>query len=81
MEIKIILCHGLEKKYKNYNKEQGILLDLERPVSIKYIIKKNFSKDIQETAGIILANKKIVDINYQIKDGDVIEIFPLIGGG
>jgi len=81
VEIIIKLCYELEKKLKNYDKKKGIVINLDKPVNIKYLIANYFSKDMKDAMRVVLANKKIVDFNYQVKDGDIIEIFPLLGGG
>lgn len=81
VEIIVKLCYELEKKLKNYDKKKGIVINLDKPVTIKYLVANYFSEDIKDAMGVVLANKKIVDFNYQVKDGDIIEIFPLLGGG
>lgn len=35
----------------------------------------------KEELGIILVNSRHVDLEYQLQDGDVLALFPLVGGG
>jgi molybdopterin converting factor small subunit len=31
--------------------------------------------------GMVLVNKKITNFDYQLVEGDMVEVFPVIGGG
>ncbi len=82
MEIGIKFHYGLEKYIENYDKKKGIVIKVTRGENIKSIINRFIPKDAWGVASVIvLVNKKITSHQYQVNDGDIIEIFPVSGGG
>jgi molybdopterin converting factor small subunit len=82
MKIKLKLYYGLEKYIKNYDKENGMDIKLNSKENIKSLINHFIPKDAWGVASIIvLVNKKVTNHEYLVKDGDIIEMFPISGGG
>lgn len=62
-----------------YTKSGTTRFDLKQGETIRDIIAaKNVS---EQTVGFVTANSDIVSLDYQVKDGDTIKVFPLIIGG
>lgn len=82
MQITLKFHSDLDKQIKDYDKEKGINLKLDSPKKIESIIESYIPENTWGVASIvILVNKKISSSNYEVKDGDMIELFPISGGG
>ena len=82
MQITVKFHSGLEKQIKDYDKEKGIIMKLDFPERIESIVQRYIPEDAWGVVGVVvLLNKKITGNDYQVRDGDMIELFPLSGGG
>ena len=81
MKVTIKFNYGLGNLIENYNSEKGIILELNHKEIIKSIIIRHFSKNIVNNVGIVMVNKKLANLDYYVNCGDIIEIFPILGGG
>ena len=81
MKVTIKFNYGLGNLIENYNSEKGIILEINHKENIKSIITRHFSKNIVNNTGIVMANKKLANLDYCVNCGDMIEIFPILGGG
>lgn len=70
---------------KNYDIEKGVTLKVDERETIKQILKKNINHEKAiEAISIVTLNDKIIpykDYDKKVKDGDLIKVFPPIGGG
>ena len=74
MEIEVRLFATFRKgRWKNK------YLKFDREISIREIIEQLEIKE--EELGIVLVNGRHRDIDNRLKDGDVLALFPPIGGG
>lgn len=80
MKIYIKFYSGFEK-YLKKRSNQEISLHVHPGEDIKLIIHRFLPEDIVGFVGVVLVNKKISNLDYKVKDGDMIEVFPMIGGG
>ena len=80
MKIIIKFYSGFENYTKNRLNEE-VILQANDKTDIKSVIKIFLPADIISFVGMVLVNKKIVNFDYKVKDGDMIEVFPLLGGG
>ncbi|SKC86503.1 MoaD/ThiS family protein [Maledivibacter halophilus] len=65
---------------KRYNNNQSVAeLELDDEKNIGCILKK--FKIIPGEVEVILLNSKLAREDTKVKDGDVIELFPVFGGG
>jgi len=85
MNVTLKIYSGLKKYVKNYNKESGIILKIDEGVTVKQFLEKNIDHDRAiDAISMVTVNEKIVaynNYNKKLKDGDLIKVFPPIGGG
>jgi molybdopterin converting factor small subunit len=80
MSVRIRFYSGFEIQLpKDFNKEMN--LNLGPGEDIASILKRFLPEASLGFVGMVLVNKKIVNFDYKAKDRDLIEVFPIIGGG
>jgi len=62
----------------NHDKSD-ILLDVRAKIKILDVLKK--IKIPREHIGLFMINRKVVDINTQLNEGDLLTLYPPIAGG
>lgn len=72
-----IKFYSILKRY-NDNKNIGEM-NIKRDVNIKYILEKY--EIIPGEVGVILLNSNLACEGTKVSDGDVLELFPVFGGG
>lgn len=80
MKVTIKFYSGFEK-YLRDNSNKVLELSLDSREDIVSILNRFLPKEDIGFVGMLLVNKKIVNFDYQILEGDMIEVFPVIGGG
>jgi len=80
MRATIRFYSGFEIHLQNDSNKE-IDLNLGSGEDIASILKRFLPEDSLGFVGMVLVNKKIVNFDYQAKEGDLIEVFPVIGGG
>ncbi|MFW6135085.1 MAG: MoaD/ThiS family protein [Elusimicrobiota bacterium] len=81
IEIKLKFYSGLAEYIKNYKKEKELTIKLEKNESIRNIITKYIPVEKLKFIGLILVNKKFVNLDYIVQDGDKVSVLPLLNGG
>ena len=82
MKVYIKFYSGLEKYIKNYDHEKGLIIKVHPEENISLMINRYIPENAWGVVGVmILVNHKIIDDHYQVKEGDVFEVYPLSGGG
>ena len=85
MKITLKIYSGLQKYVKDYNSKNGLILEIDKGKTIKQLLIDtiNHQKAIEAISMITLNDKIIAYQNYdqKLKDGDLIKVFPPIGGG
>jgi len=79
LNITLKLYGGLDKYINNYVNKEGISLKLNSSQTIKDILKKIEIPKNRIT--LIMADDKTINLDYVVKDNDIIKIFSQIGGG
>lgn len=79
MEATLKLYGFLRRHINSYEQNNNQNLKIDSFKLIKQILKEN-NIPIKEV-GFILKGNKIVNIDYQVQNGDVIKVFPSIAGG
>ena len=80
MEVTIQFYSGFEV-YLKCDSNKVLSLKLNGRENIVSILSRFLPEDAISFVGMVLVNKKITDFDYQVVEGDMIEIFPIIGGG
>lgn len=72
--------YGIIELYINdYDRKSGLTLELNSFRSIRQILEE---KNIPTTIiSLLLSGSKIINLDYQVQNGDVIKVFPHMGGG
>lgn len=72
--------YGIIELYINdYDRKSGLTLELNSFRSIRQILEE---KNIPTTIiSLLLSGNKIINLDYQVQNGDVIKVFPHMGGG
>jgi len=85
MKITLKIYSGLQKYVKDYNSKNGLILEIDKEKTIKQFLIDaiNHQKAIEAISMITINDKIISYQNYdqKLKDGDLIKVFPPIGGG
>ena len=81
IEIKLKFYSGLAEYIENYQMEEELTLKLEKNESIRDIITRLIPVEKLKFIGLILVNKKFVNLDYIVQDGDKISVLPLLNGG
>lgn len=82
MKVHIKFYSGLEKYIKNYDHKKGLSIGIPPEDNIVSIVNRYIPENAWGVVGVmILVNNKIINDHYQAKDGDVLEVYPLSGGG
>ena len=80
MRASIKFYSGFEIYLKD-NSNKLLELSLDSKETIVSVLDRFLPEESIGFVGMVLVNKKIKDFNYQVADGDIIEVFPVIGGG
>ncbi len=80
MKVTIKFYSGFEK-YLPTNSNKMLDLELNRGEDIASVLQRFLPKDALGYVGMVLVNKKITNFDFQVAEGDIIEVFPVIGGG
>ncbi len=80
MRASIKFYSGFEIYLKD-NSNKLLELSLDSKETIVSVLNRFLPEESIGFVGMVLVNKKIKDFNYQVADGDIIEVFPVIGGG
>lgn len=85
MKVTLKIYSGLKNYVKNYDIEKGVTLEVDKGKTIMQILRGNINhKKVIEAISIVTLNDKIIsyrDYDKEAKDGDLIKVFPPIGGG
>jgi len=85
MKVTLKIYSGLKNYVKNYDIEKGVTLEVDKGKTIMQILRGNINhKKAIEAISIVTLNDKIIsyrDYDKEAKDGDLIKVFPPIGGG
>lgn len=81
IEIKLKFYSGLAEHIKNYKKEEEFVVKLGKNEPIRSIITRFMPVEKLSLIGLILVNKKFVNLDYIVQEGDKISILPLLHGG
>lgn len=61
--------------------EKKISFILEEPLTIRELIKMKTSIKLEKTNAFVLVNGSRADLSYKLKDGDIIKLIFIVGGG
>ncbi|MDD3656594.1 MAG: MoaD/ThiS family protein [Atribacterota bacterium] len=80
MKVSIKFYSGFEK-YLQDNCNRLLKLNLDNGEDITSILNRFLPQEAIGFVGMVLVNKKITNFDYQLVEGDMVEVFPVIGGG
>ena len=80
MNVSIKFYSGFEK-YLPDKSNKLLKLNLDSGEDIALILNRFLPQEAIGFVGMVLVNKKITNFDYQLVEGDMVEVFPVIGGG
>lgn len=80
MNVSIKFYSGFEK-YLQDKSNKLLKLNLDSREDIALILNRFLPQEAIGFVGMVLVNKKITNFDYQLVEGDMVEVFPVIGGG
>lgn len=81
IEIRLKFYSGLAEHIRNYKKEEELIIKLENNETIRKVITRLIPVEKLSLIGLILVNKKFVNLDYIVQDKDNISVLPLLHGG
>lgn len=85
IKVQMIIYSNLNKFVENYDQENGIVKEVTNGKSILQFIKENISYNQAINAiSVIIVNDQFVpfkQLNRRLEEGDIIKLYPPIGGG
>lgn len=85
MKIKLIIYSNLKNYVENYKEDDGLVKEISEPKTIKQFIQETIKHEkAMDAISMVIVNEKVVPFNQlerKLQDGDVIKVYPPIGGG
>ncbi len=81
IQIKLKFDPSLAEYMQDYKKEEFVTLQLAKNESIRNIVTRFIPERKLSLIGLILVNKKIVNLDYIVRDNDKIKVLPVLIGG
>jgi molybdopterin converting factor small subunit len=85
MKIKLIIYSNLKNYVENYKDDDGIVKDISEQKTIRQFLEETIKHEkAMDAVSMIIVNEKVVpfsQLDRKLQDGDVIKVYPPIGGG
>ena len=85
MKVRLIIYSSLKDYVKGYQGNDGIQLEISEQISIKRFLLETIKHEkALDAISMIIVNEKIVPFNQierNLQDGDIIKVYPPMGGG
>ncbi len=85
MKVRLIIYSNLKDYVEGYNEKEGLNKEIEGEKTVKEFLQETIRhKKAMEAISMVLINEKFIPFNQlerKLQDGDVVKIFPPIGGG
>jgi molybdopterin converting factor small subunit len=85
MKIKLIIYSNLKNYVENYKDDEGIVKDISEQKTIRQFLEETIKHEkAMDAISMVIVNEKVVPFNQldrKLQDGDVIKVYPPIGGG
>lgn len=85
MKVKLIIYSNLKDYVEGYNDKEGLIKEIAGEKTIKEFLQETIKHEkAMEVISMVLVNEKFIPFNQldrQLQDGDIIKVYPPIGGG
>jgi sulfur carrier protein ThiS len=85
MKIKLIIYSNLKNYVENYKEDDGLVKEISEPKTIKQFLQETIKHEkAMDAISMAIVNEKVVPFNQldrKLQDGDIIKVYPPIGGG
>ncbi|HNR65314.1 MAG TPA: MoaD/ThiS family protein [Atribacterota bacterium] len=85
MKVKLIVYSNLKNYIDGYQDSEGLLKEISKQMTIKDFLQENIKhKRAMDGISMVIVNEKVIpfhEIERNLQDGDVIKIYPPMGGG
>ena len=85
MKVKLIIYSNLKDYVDGYQDNEGLLTEVSEQITIKRFLQETIRHDkALDAISMIIVNDRVVPfykIEQNLKDGDIIKVYPPMGGG
>ena len=85
MKVKLIIYSNLKKYVEDYGDKEGIVKEVSRKKSIRQFLEDAIKHErAMDAISMVIVNDSVVPFNQldrDLKDRDVIKVYPPMGGG
>ena len=85
MKIKLIIYSNLKNYVENYKADDGIVKDISEQKTIRQFLEETIKHEkAMDAISMIIVNEKVIpfsQLDRKLQDGDIIKVYPPIGGG
>lgn len=85
MKIKLIIYSNLKKYVDGYQENEGLQKEIFEQKTIKKFLEETIKhKKAMDAISMVIVNGKVVpfsQLERNLQDGDIIKVYPPIGGG
>jgi molybdopterin converting factor small subunit len=85
MKIKLIIYSNLKNYVENYKDDEGIVKDISEQKTIRQFLEETIKHEkAMDAISMIIVNEKVIpfsQLDRKLQDGDIIKVYPPIGGG
>ncbi len=85
MKVKLIIYSNLKNYVKDYGNKDGVVKEICQDKSIKQFLEETIRHErATDAISMVIVNDQVVpfkQLNRYLQDGDVIKVYPPMGGG
>ncbi|MFZ2330250.1 MAG: MoaD/ThiS family protein [Atribacterota bacterium] len=85
MKVRLLVYSNLKNYIDGYQDSEGLLKEISKQMTIKDFLQKTIKhKRAMDGISMVIVNEKVIpfhEIERNLQDGDVIKIYPPMGGG
>ncbi len=85
MKVQLIIYSNLKKYVDGYQEDEGLQKEFYEPKTIKEFLQETIKHEkAMDAISMVIVNNKVVpfhQLERYLQDGDIIKVYPPIGGG
>lgn len=85
MKIKLVIYSNLKNYVENYHDHDGVIIEVSEKTSVRQMLEETIRHErAMDAISMVIVNDKVVPFNQLdrvLEDGDIIKVYPPMGGG
>ena len=85
MKVKLVIYSNLKHYVENYRDHDGVMIEISEKTSIRQLLEETIRHEhAMDAISMVIVNEKVVPFNQldrTMQDGDIIKVYPPMGGG